>query len=62
MIVTRDASCRAFLQRKLGGLTRAHRSSVDRTSEEIGAFNDPVPLVEQDQPEDLIVQVTEARR
>jgi hypothetical protein len=62
MIVIHDARYRAFLQCELHDLTRVHRSSVDRAPEEIDAFNYPVPIVEQDQPEDLIVQVTQARR
>jgi len=41
---------------------RCRDEFVGTSPEKIDAFNDPMPFVEQDQPEDLLVQVIQARR
>src|SRR5271170_3257053 len=62
MIVIHDARCSTLLQRELHNLTRMHRCSVDRATEEIDALDDPVPFIEQDQSKDLVVEMAQPRR
>jgi hypothetical protein len=60
MIMINDAGGSTLLQSELHDFTGMHRCAVDRPTEEIDALNDPVPFIEQDQSEDLMVEVAQA--
>jgi hypothetical protein len=55
MVVIHDARGCTLLQSKLHDFARMYRCAVDGSAEQIEAFYDPVPSVEQDQPSALRV-------
>ena len=62
MIMVREAGRSPFEQGELHHLARMHAGAAQSAAEQIDALNDPMPLVDQDESENLIVQMAETDR
>lgn len=62
MVMVREAGRSSFEQDELHHLARMHAGATQSATEQIDALYDPMPLVDQDESENLIVQVAETGR
>jgi hypothetical protein len=60
MIVIHDARGRSFLQSKLHDFAWVYRCAIDGSAEQIEAFYDPLPSVEQELPREALTARTMA--
>jgi hypothetical protein len=60
--MVREAGRSPFLQGELHHLAGVHAGAIQGTAEQIDALYDPMPLIDQNESENLVVQVTETGR